>query len=281
MLKQKTTSKGDTGIGDGWLRLIIPDSHGQYIDKRAEAAALGAAKLIRPNEVVLLGDHVDVSGMYSAHQPNYVKDLEYSYEEDLAAADSFLTKLQKNTPGAKYWYLEGNHEQHAERFWARTVHNAKDAKAMCKREAPARRLHLKERGIRYCRMSEMHDGLSIPGTIKLGKCFFTHGFTASKFATAIHCARFGANIVHGHTHRVQEYGTRTIASDAIGGWCPGTLAQLQPLYRHTSPTEWRHGIGLQMVAKDGRFIHINVPIVKGWCGLEMLIKTIKPQRYRG
>lgn len=272
---------GDTGLGDERLRVIVPDSHGCYIDPRAASAFLADLKTIDPDEIVFLGDHVDVSGMYSAHPPVGVEELEYSYETDLASAEAFIDAIQKRAPRARGYYLEGNHEAHISRHIARTVHSARDAIAQLELQAPEKRLRLKERGIRYVRTAEMCDGLSIPGTIRLGKCFFTHGFTAAKFATSIHCIRYGANVVHGHTHRVQEYGTRTVASDAIGGWCPGTLALLQPLYRHTSPTEWRHGYGIQAVSKDGRFVHVNVPLVNGWSGLQLLLGRMRPLAMAG
>lgn len=251
-------------------RIICPDSHGCFIDSKASATFLRDVKKICPDEIVAIGDHIDVSGIYSAHPPGYVKDLEYSLEADYEAAEIFFDAFAKAAPKATGYYCEGNHEQHVERWIARTFPNARDATAQLSILSPSKRLRLKERGLRYIRMSERYMGLSIPGVIKLGKCHFTHGFTAAKYATAVHVERFGANVVHGHTHRAQNYTARTIAADAIAGWCPGTLAQLQPLYQHTSPSNWTHGYGIQRVDKSGRFIHINVPIIGDWSGLDLL-----------
>lgn len=276
-----SASSGDSGLGDERLRVVVPDSHGCYIDPKAATAFLADLKVIDPDEIVFLGDHVDVSGMYSVHQPSYLDEFEYSYETDIMSAEAFFNAIQKRAPRARGYYLEGNHEAHVERWISRTLKNSKDARAMLELQAPEQRLRLKERGIQYCRTLDFRDGLSVPGTIKLGKCHFTHGFTAAKYTSALHVARYGSNIVHGHVHRVQEYGTRTVASDAIGGWCPGTLALLQPYYRHTSPTEWRHGYGLQAVSRDGRFVHINVPLVNGWSGLNTLLKLMRPKAYSG
>lgn len=270
------TGAGDSGLGDERMRVIVPDSHGCYIDPKAAAAFLEDLKVIDPDEIVFLGDHVDVSGMYSAHPPNYARDLDYSYEADLASAEAFLDAIQRRAPRARGVYLEGNHEQHVERAIARTQHHARDALAQLDLQSPDKRLRLRDRGLRYVRMAECYDGLSIPGTVRLGKCHFTHGFSASKFATAQHVTRYGANVVHGHTHRVQEYGTRTVASDAIGGWSPGTLALLQPLYMHTTPTEWRHGYAIQASDRRGNFLHINIPIVNGWSGLKLILRKMKP-----
>lgn len=255
------------------IRLVIPDSHGLFIDARAAETLLSDVKRLAPKEIVWLGDHIDVSGLYNAHPPSYVEELEYSYEADLAAAEAFMDAVQRRAPKATGYYLEGNHEQHVERLIARTHANPRDARAQLDLQSPAKRLRLKDRGFKYCRMGEFHHGLSVPGTIRLGKCHFVHGFTASKFATAQHVERFAGNVVHGHTHRAQSHLTRTLTSGAIGGWCPGTLAQLQPLWRHTAPSNWTHGYAIQVVSSSGRFLHINVPIVKGWSGLPALLKA--------
>lgn len=243
--------------------MVVPDSHGCFIDWRAARAMLDDLESIQPSEIVLLGDHVDVSGIFSQHQNHYLGDLAYSYEEDCDAANKFLDELVSRAPNAAMHYLEGNHEQHVERWVSRTVRSERDAQAHAEVLSPAKKLQLKVRGIRYYSMADFHGGLTVRGTIRLGKCFFTHGFSAAKHATATHVASYGACVVHGHTHRAQEHRTSTVASGAIGAWCPGTLAERQPLYKHTAPSEWAHGYGLQCVAGNGTFLHINVPIVNG------------------
>ena len=263
------------------IRVIVPDSHGSYIDIAARDAFLKDLKLLAPREIVMLGDHVDVSGIFSNHPRNYVEELAYSYEEDCQAAATFLDKIQDNAPGASVYYIEGNHEQHLER-WAARVHTSKrDAEAYLKINGPETRLELKRRGIRYYRMSEQYMGLAVPGTIRLGKCYFLHGYRAGKHATAAHLDDLGGNLVHGHTHRSASVIRRTASAGEIGAHCPGTLARLQPLYLHTSVSSWSHGYGVQMVERDGRFLHINVPIVRGRSLLRPLLDSLRPQRLFG
>jgi hypothetical protein len=257
------------------LRVIIPDSHGSSIDKQAEAAFLSDLKKLNPDEIVLLGDHVDVSGIYSTHPNGYIADLEYSYESDIAACARFLDAIQKNAPRASIDYLEGNHENHVQRWISRTYLHAKDAKAVKGLIAPEAKLKLKSRGIRYYEMGEMHHGLSVRGVIKKGKCYFIHGLSAAKNATGVHLDKFGACVVHGHKHVAQATTKRTVVSDVIGAWCPGTLAQLTPLYLHTAPSDWSHGYAVQLVNKSGTFLHVQVPIVKGKSMLKPLIDRVK------
>lgn len=245
------------------VTVIVPDSHGAHIDVSAKAAFVQDCKRLAPNRIVMLGDHVDCAGVFSTHARAYTDEMSESYEDDCAAANALLDEIQAAAPSAEIHYLEGNHEQRVERWAASTFSSEKDAKALLAKYAPAAMLRLRKRGIRYYKRSESYMGLSIPGTIRLGKCFFVHGVSHSKHAAATHLARFGASVVFGHVHRSMSVIERTVTSDGFGAWCPGTLAKLQPLYAHTSPTSWSHGYGVQFSNASGRFLHLNVPIHKG------------------
>jgi|ERR1022692_146400 UDP-2,3-diacylglucosamine pyrophosphatase LpxH len=245
------------------VRVIIPDSHGNHVDKPALAAFLGDVKILQPDEIVALGDHLDCGGVFNSHQRSYSNELTESYEEDTDAANHLLDMTQKAAPKAEWHYLEGNHEGHVERWVARAFTSHKDAKGLLERYGPEHVLQLKRRGIRYYRRSEHYMGISIPGCIRLGKCFFVHGICANKHAASVHLARFGASVVFGHVHRSQSVIERTVTSSGIGAWCPGTLAKLQPLYMHTNPTSWSHGYACQFINSSGNFLHINVPILGG------------------
>jgi hypothetical protein len=245
------------------VRVIVPDSHGEHIDRRAARAFLEDVKALSPNEVILLGDHLDCGGTFSTHQRSYTNELAESYQDDVDAADEFLTSLQEAAPKASYDYLEGNHEAHVERWASRTFNSKKDADSLLGTFGPQAVLSLRKRGIKYYKRSEHYQGISIPGCIRKGSCFFVHGISHSKHAAATHLQRFGANVVFGHVHRSQAVIERTVTSNGHGAWCPGTLAKLQPLYKHTEPSSWSHGYGLQFVNRSGRFLHINVPILNG------------------
>ena len=222
----------------------------------------------------MLGDHLDAGGTFNAHQRTYTSELTESYESDVAAANSFLNGIQKSAPKAEIFYLEGNHEQHIERWVARAFTSKKDADGLLDRYGPESVLQLKKRGIRYYRRAEQYMGVSIQGTIRLGKCFYTHGICANKHAASTHLARFGASVVFGHVHRSQSVIERTVTSSGIGAWCPGTLARLQPLYLHTSPSSWSHGYSAQFFNASGNFLHLNVPILNGRSLLQDVAKRL-------
>jgi predicted phosphodiesterase len=242
-------------------RIIIPDSHGAHIDWPAAEAFLADAKAVDPDEIVLLGDHLDAGGTFNSHQRTYTNEFTESYEEDCIQANLFLDRLQAACPKAKeIHYLEGNHEQHVERWAARNFQSHRDADMFLERMGPAAALRLKDRGIHYYRRSVFYQGLAIPGCIQLGKCFFVHGISHAKHADAVHLQRFGASVVFGHIHRSMGRIERTVTSGGHGAWCPGTLAKLQPLYKHTAPSDWSHGYAVQEVLASGQFHHTNVPI---------------------
>ncbi len=245
-----------------YIRLIIPDSHGEHIHWGFANGMINDLEKLAGDirEVVWLGDHLDCGGTFNAHQRNYTKEMTESYKTDVQASRRLLNMVRERTPFATHHYLEGNHEQHVERFLARNFQSFQDAEFLLDLVGPRNVLKLDQLDINYYRSSELHMGLSIPGLIRLGKCYFTHGMSCAKNAVAVHVERVGDSIVHGHTHRTQSTIIRTATSEALGGWCPGTLAKLQPLYAHTAPTNWTGGYALQFVEVNGRFSHQNVPL---------------------
>lgn len=247
------------------VRVIIPDTHGAKVCKPAIAAMLADIKALNPQEIIMTGDHVDCGGHLALHHVmGYVAETAYSYEDDIAEANSFLDSLRYAAPSAKIEYIEGNHERRVETWCVTmTLRHCKDSEGLRKLYAPEYRLNLKERGIPYYRDSVCHDGLFVPGIIKRGKCFFFHGFNISKHATSATVEKIAGNCVFGDTHRVQSDVVVKVGVGVIGAWNPGCLCERQPLWQHTNPTEWTHGYGLQLITQDGDFLHLNIPIIDG------------------
>lgn len=255
------------------VRVVIPDTHGAKVSHGAVAAMLSDIKAIDPQEIILLGDHVDCGGHLAQHHVmGYVAETAYSYEDDIAAANSFLDSLRSCAPHAKIEYIEGNHERRVETWCVtQTLRHQHDSEGLRKLYAPEFRLNLKERGIPYYRESEWYDSLNLPGVIKRGKCYFFHGSITSKSATADTVNRIAGNCVFGHTHRAQSFIVRKANVGIIGAWNPGCLTELQPLWQHTAPTEWTHGYGIQLVHGDD-FLHLNIPIIDNRSLFSALVK---------
>lgn len=256
------------------VRVIVPDTHGAKVDKAALAAMLADIKTLDPHEIILLGDHVDCGGFLAQHHVmGYVAETSYSYEEDLEHANAFLDALQAVAPRAKIEYIEGNHERRVETWCVtQTLRHSRDAEGLRKLYSPEFRLNLSARGIAYFRQGVFYDQIPVPGVIRRGNCFFFHGVSTAKNAVAATQLSIGGNCVFGHTHRAQSEVVRRVGVGVIGGWNPGCLCELQPLWQHTAPTNWTHGYAVQLVSASGGFLHLNIPILNGKTHFAALFK---------
>jgi hypothetical protein len=213
----------------------------------------------------LNGDIVECGGFLAAHHTlGYVAQTSYSYQDDIAAANWFLDEVQKAAPKAEIHYLEGNHEDRVERWVVdQTMRHQRDSEFLRELIAPNALLKLEQRGINFYRRSvEYVPGLP-PGWIKLGKIFFVHELSGSKNAARDSVTRTAGNVVYAHTHREDSASVVLPGVGLVKAWNPGCLCQRQPLWRHSDPTGWSHGYAVQIVAKSGEFLHLNIPIWEG------------------
>lgn len=259
---------------DDFIRVIKPDTHGMYANAAAFSAFVADMKMLSPHEVIDGGDFSDCGGFLSQHHAlGYVAMGSYTYEQDMEAVNAQYDAMQAAAPRARFETLEGNHEQRIERWCIdQTLGNGRDAEGLRQRNAPEYLCRFKERGVRYYRMADFHDGLPVRGTIRRGKCFFVHQPPRGCGSPGAIARRFGGCVVYFHTHQSREELVRTVVADTIGAFNPGCLAELQPLYCHTEPTNWSHGYGVQLVARSGAFLHINVPIINGVSHLRPLLE---------
>jgi hypothetical protein len=266
--------------GGSYIRVVIPDTHGCVGHKPALAAFLADLKQLGTasiHEIVCLGDHLECGGFLAQHHvAHYVAQTEYTFADDVNATNVLFDEVQTVCPKARIKYMEGNHCRRLE-TWCVTqaLRNKIDAEYLRKMFCVEHVLSLEKRGIEYFKQGRFYDGLSIPGTIRLGKCYFTHGERAGKTATSATLGDFAGCVVHGHTHTAAAASGNTVHSGRTVAYCPGCLCELQPLWRHTSPTNWSHGYGLQFVNKGGEFTHLNVPIADGVSFLGPLLRMVK------
>lgn len=244
--------------------VAFPDVHGCSADPHAVAAFLGDLKQLDPDIVVGLGDLVDCGGFLAQHHVmGFVAETPYSYEEDLKAAGTFLDGVQAAAPRAEFHLLEGNHDVRPER-WAVTqaLRQQRDSEFLRRLVAPQEVLGFAARGLRYYRRNETYPGCTAQGCLRLGKITFAHGLLNGGSAPARVLERFGTNVVYGHTHQMASHVKRT-PDGPVGAWNLGTLARLQPLYAHSSPTLWTHGFGVFFLARSGAFQAVPVTIADG------------------
>lgn len=247
------------------VRVSVGDVHGMMMDKQAVAAFLADVRKLDPDEVVLGGDILECGGWLAKHQPiGFIANCDYSYQEDVKAANWFLDELQKAAPHAVVHYLEGNHEDRVERWAMDTAMAHKcDVEFLMEAFGPKAVLRLDERGINWYNRHEVHGKGLMRGWIVLGKMFYTHSLTYSKNAARDAVGKTAGNVTYWCTHRED---TASIVFPGVGlckAFNPGCMCSIMPIYRHTDPTSWSQGYAVDLIAKSENFQHIQVPIWNG------------------
>lgn len=262
----------------GFVRIVFGDIHGSYLDAQAVSAFLEDVRLLKPAELICVGDLLDCAGFLAEHHTiGVVPQLDYTYEHDSGAANDFLDSLAKASGNAPCTVLEGNHEARIQRWIAKaTIRNVADARMLERMYGAAAVLKLEDRNIRWIRRHEIYDDLSIHGTIRLRPgAVAQHGEAyCGVNATRQLLQALGKNVFHGHTHRLCAIYGENLASDLVGV-NTGCLCQKRPLYGLTKTTGWMHGYAVQFVQPGQGFLAIPVPIVGGVSYLAPLLALLK------
>lgn len=259
-----------------FIRVFLPDTHGNLVDPEALKAFLGDLKYLQPREIYMMGDHLDCGGWLAAHHTlGFIPETENSFEQDVCAANALLDRVQEICPKAKIWYLEGNHEERIEKWIISSVmRHGKDAGFLRNLCGPEAVLSLEKRNIPYITKGKFYNGCRVQGTIKAGRCYVTHGTRHGKNAAQQMLNRFGASVVFGHVHKLMSCMDRNVKDGEIGAWSVGHLSRQQPYWRHGDPTDWSQGYGFAIVQKDEDFLHVNIPIIEGKSFLGSLGKLL-------
>lgn len=275
--KFRIPSQGKTRTSKGaFLRLFLPDTHGCFADTQALSAFLGDLEQLNPREIYFMGDHIDCGGFLAQHHTlGFVAECDYTFEDDVHAGNILLDDVQARCPKAKITYLEGNHEERIAKWIVTEVlRNKQDAQFLLNMMGPQSVLSLDKRKVRWVGKDKRHDGLRVQGTVKAGHCFITHGTRHGQNAAKQMLARFNANVVFGHVHKLMAFSSSNAKDGEISAWSVGHLGRQQPLWRHGDPTDWTQGYGFQIVQPDGQFLHINVPVIEGKSLLSTLGKIL-------
>lgn len=257
------------------VQVICSDSHGAYQDEEAIQAFIGDLRILRPNRVVHLGDALDCGGFLSSHEVlGVVPELDVSFEDDTAAANSFLDAIQSNIPkGTQFDLVEGNHENRINKWVCKQVlANGRNARYLLNMVGPEKVMNVKKRGIRWVARDKYYDGLNISGTIKLSpKIVAQHGEGVSG-PSAIYrqLGRMGLSVLFGHTHRLGNIYDENLHGSMVG-INTGCLCQRRPVYGLMKTTGWTHGYVVNIVEPGHGFFAFPVPIIKGKSYLSNLL----------
>jgi UDP-2,3-diacylglucosamine pyrophosphatase LpxH len=267
--------------GSSYKRIVFGDMHGSRYNRPAVETFLHDVERIRPDQIIILGDYLECGGFLAEHHVlGYVDEMGYTYEGDIQVGNDVLDKLQKFC--SDIIILEGNHEHRIEQYCVNVGLKSRSdrefiTKALMDSFAPPNVLHLKERGIPYVRQADLVNDNTVPGIVKLDNTLYVHTMfrTGNAKLAQKHLERVGTNVAFAHSHRAEQYYAKHGETGKIlSSRNYGCLCELQPLWRHTDPTTWTHGYGLELVKGNGRFLAIPIPIVEGESMLDELAGTL-------
>ncbi len=235
--------------------LVCPDAHHPYVDRRAWDCFLGAAEVLRPDVLVIIGDFADMYAI-SSHPKHPARKV--SFSQEIEATQAALAELQRLAI-PRVAYCEGNHEQRLERYITAncpelfgTVAGMRDLLQIDKR-----------------RGWEWHPYKTF---VRIGHMSFTHDVgRAGVNALRQTLIDFGDNIAFGHTHRLGTAYAGTVDGGTHVGLNVGWLGDVTAVdYRHQFMVkrEWQHGFGLIDQDADGVSWCQAVPIINGVCSVD-------------
>ena len=241
---------------DGVRRIgVVPDMHVPLHDPHAVGAALNYMKDQHFDEVIQLGDFLDVNSI-SAHnkgKPKLVEGerLAGEFRAGRKVLDELLQATRTVNFSSKFTMLVGNHEYRIERFVEE--HPALDG--MLDVSAG---LGLKKRNVNLVASYPKGE------VYRLGHAYFTHGLYTGTHSAKTHVDRFGVNIFHGHVHSLQAFSRVTWAKGKahIGVSC-GCLCLPDLPYLMGAPTAWSHAIVEILMLPNGMFNWMPISIFDG------------------
>ncbi len=234
--------------------IAIPDLQVPFHDTKALAVVLKYLSTLRIDEVVLMGDFMDIFCL-SSHSDGKPGQLEghkifEEYEIGNKILDQIEGAVRKRNKKCKITFLEGNHEFRVERYYDKfpVLRGQMDID---------KELRFKERDIKFVRC--YRDG----AVHKIGNAYFTHGLYTGGNHAKKHVDNFGVNIFYGHTHDVCSQSRVLWGNDkTIVGQSLGCLCDYRQSYIKGNPTNWQQAFGIFYMLPDGFFTYYVPRIFK-------------------
>ncbi len=240
--------------------VLLPDIHYPHWNPTAFKAVLKFIKWVKPNEVILLGDAMNMDTVN--HWKKNKGDILYfegkRMRTEYANFDRDVLKPIERAIGknAKKIYMGGNHED-----WVnQVVDKFPQLQGMVE---PDICLKLHERNwiwIPY--VVNNADGTWKRGTYTIGKLLVFHGQYTNKYHSAKTASQFSKSVAYGHTHDIQM-STSTTQDDYMSyhtAQSIGCLANLSPEFLQGRANRWVNAFGIVYLRKGGYF-NLYVPII--------------------
>lgn len=229
--------------------IVCPDTHVPYHDPVAWAVFLDAARKLRPDVLVMIGDFADC---YSISSHTKSPTRRHRFVEELDVVNEKLDELCALRIPRIIW-TEGNHEDRLSRLIAEKVPEL-DGMVRTLQEY----LKTAERGIEWVPYRE---------GINIGKMFFTHDVGRC----GVNAARqslldVGGNVCFGHSHRgAVAYQGTTKGKNHVAlnvGWL-GDYNEIGYQHKIRALRDWQHAFGVVDLDENGCAWAQIVPVVHG------------------
>ncbi len=237
------------------LTIVAGDAQIPFHDERAMELFLAEVLREQPDNIVLVGDMIDLPSLSRFQQrPEWVGQTQSAID----TYHMFLAKTRANAPHAKIFVIHGNHEQRLDNY---IQNNAAEVLGLRRANMPQELAVLSIQSlVRYADLGiESIDGYP-NGTLWMHENLkFVHGTNVAKGGSnaAKYLREERETTVYGHTHRMElAYRTfpRKLGSVTIAAASPGCLAKIDgsvPSYRSTYDAQghlvrraedWQQGI---------------------------------------
>lgn len=221
--------------------VVLSDMHFPEHDRAVWATTQEIIKSVKPDEVILLGDFLEM-GSVSQHGGGDLEKL----TEDFMSGKAALKQLREAVgDDCRITYLEGNHESRLSRFIM--------AKAPSLKDSLSYEVGLDLKALNVDWVPEYKQ------PIHRGDLDLTHGhqdlrerpskYHAAKMADVY--GRPGRTVLYGHTHKPQTFTRPTVGghATAVGMGCGRTLT---PGWLHGAQAGWVHQIAVVYLTEAGR-----------------------------
>lgn len=229
--------------------LVLADIHAPDQHPGFWRALLAFIRRVQPDEIILLGDFLELESC-SQHRGANLRKL----AEDFAVGNQALDELQAAAPRATFVYLEGNHETRLNRYLSEKAPSLVDSLSV------QAGLRLDARGIEWVPedaqpIARGNVGLLHGHQMEGGRRGGLPKHHAMR-AVSIYGQAF-RTVTYGHTHKSQAYTEPTIGSikKAVGLGCGRTL---KPGWVHGSEAGWNLEFGVLYLRPSGKTHYYTV-----------------------
>ncbi len=242
--------------------VIVPDIQYPWVDEAAERAVMGFIADTKPQQVIQVGDFADAY-LASSYLKKEEPDERPGPGEEVMLIREKAKEWRSLAPRAKWFIIEGNHEQRIRRYLERQAPELRHLPEF----APENFFGFADAGWTYVGPYGAGMWVGLPGGV-----WVTHGNLARKWsgysARGHVMEQYGHSVIHGHTHRLGSFyhTNRSIdgAERVVAGFEVGCLCDLSSTPGSTPVRDWQHGFASVYTSTTSPRFQVDlIPIIDG------------------